>query len=365
MTTTRDIRLDSLRGILLVIMTFNHLNGGISELTKEPFGFVSAAEGFVLLSAYTSAATWKKGAVPLREMLGTGLRRAWRIYKYHAGLLLALAAVALAVPACRSYWRDYFYTGDSSLAHTVEAGLLLAHQPTYFDILPMYVLFSLLTPFLLWVLRSGHGAALLLASGGLWLFGQAVHPVPDLAPALGWPTKAGLFNLLSWQGLWVVGLMIGFAHAHLGNNPVLRRASAIGTAGAVVLLCFLLRHDLLSVPAALQVYFEKSDLGVLRVLNVAAQLVLALYGLTLLRRETGLPFFRFIGRYSLQVFTYHVFVVYALLPFGWRISALGALPEAALHVLIVASLALPALLYRRYRQRAGSPRIVPAPVLPR
>jgi hypothetical protein len=363
--TTRDIRLDSLRGILLVIMTFNHLSGGISELTSEPFGFVSAAEGFVLLSAYTSAVTSRKGAVPLQAMVGTGLRRAWRIYKYHAALLLMLAALVLAVPAYGEYWRGHFYTSDGSLLHSVEAGLLLAHQPTYFDILPMYVLFSLLTPFLLRVLRSGHLAALLLASGGLWLFGQTVHPVPDLESTVGWQAKAGLFNLLSWQGLWVVGLTIGFAHAHLGNNPVLRRTGAVAAAGVIVLLCFLLRHDLLPVSETLLVHFDKPELGILRVLNIAAQLVLALYSLALLRRDAELPFFHFIGRYSLQVFTYHVFVVYALLPFGWRVTALGLVPEAVFHVLIVASLALPALLYRRYRAIVRTPPVLAKAALPR
>jgi hypothetical protein len=45
----RDHRLDTIRGILLIMMTINHLGGSASKLTFEPFGFVSAAAGFVLL----------------------------------------------------------------------------------------------------------------------------------------------------------------------------------------------------------------------------------------------------------------------------------------------------------------------------
>lgn len=363
--TKRDIRIDSMRGILLVIMTFNHLSGGISALTEEPFGFVSAAEGFVLLSAYTTAATSKRGEVSLRETADAGLRRAWRIYKYHAALLLVLAALVVAVPAYGAYWRDYFYTSDVSLSHTVVSGLLLVHQPRYFDILPMYVIFSLLTPLMLRMLRGGHGVLLLLASLALWFLGQAVHPVPDLDGAVGWEAKAGLFNLLSWQGLWVVGLTIGFVHVHLGRNPVVRRGSVVVAAGAIVLLGFLLRHEMVLLPESLMVHFDKPALGVLRMLNVGAQLILALYGLSFLHRHAGLPFFRFIGSYSLQVFTYHVFVVYVLLPFGWRVTAIGPVPEAAFHVLIVASLALPALLYRRYRRPLQAPRALPESIAPR
>lgn len=359
----RDIRLDSLRGILLVVMTLNHLSGGISEFTAEPFGFVSAAEGFVLLSAYTTAATTRKGTAPLGAMVETGLRRAWRIYKYHAALLLVLAMLVLTVPAYKDYWREYLYTSDGLLSHTVASGLLLVHQPRYFDILPMYVIFSLLTPFLLKMLSNGQSVLLALISVALWLLGQAVHPVPDLDATVGWEAKAGLFNLLSWQGLWVTGLMIGYAHVHMGHNPVVRRAGVVGTAGAIVLVCFLLRHEMLLVPEALTVHFDKPGLGLMRVLNVAAQLVLALYGLSLIHRHAGLPFFRFIGSYSLQVFTYHVFVVYALLPFGWRITALGQAPEAAFHMLIAASLALPALAYRLYRRRFQVQRAAPEPLV--
>ncbi|MFC5460154.1 OpgC domain-containing protein [Massilia niabensis] len=356
--TTRDIRLDSLRGFLLVIMTFNHLDGDISLLTAEPFGFVSAAEGFVLLSAYTAAVTSKKGAVPLAAMFATGLRRAWRIYKYHAALLLILALLALAVPAYAGYWSTTFLTADGSLARTVVAGLALAHQPTYFDILPMYVLFSLLTPFVLRLLQGGGGAVVLLASAGFWMFGQSVHPVADLETTVGWATKAGMFNLLSWQALWVAGLTIGFVHVHRGVNPVLRRPAVLLGAAGVMLLCLLCRHELILLPASLLAHFDKSVLGVLRVLNVCAQLVLALYALALLQRTAGLPWLRFIGRYSLQVFAYHVFIVYALMPFGWRFNVMGVGAEAAYHFLIVASLTLPAWLYRRLRERQRPPDVL-------
>src|SRR5215471_1138604 len=48
---TRELRLDALRGLFLVIMAAVHVPTPLSRLFQEPFGFVSAAEGFVFLGA--------------------------------------------------------------------------------------------------------------------------------------------------------------------------------------------------------------------------------------------------------------------------------------------------------------------------
>jgi len=48
----RQTELDWLRGLMLVLMTITHLPTWFSSHVGQPFGFVSAAEGFVFLSAY-------------------------------------------------------------------------------------------------------------------------------------------------------------------------------------------------------------------------------------------------------------------------------------------------------------------------
>jgi len=48
----RQTELDWLRGLMLVLMTVTHLPTWFSAHLGQPFGFVSAAEGFVFLSAY-------------------------------------------------------------------------------------------------------------------------------------------------------------------------------------------------------------------------------------------------------------------------------------------------------------------------
>jgi hypothetical protein len=44
--------IDALRGLMLVLMTLTHLPTRFSDPLGQPFGFVSAAEGFVFLSAF-------------------------------------------------------------------------------------------------------------------------------------------------------------------------------------------------------------------------------------------------------------------------------------------------------------------------
>ena len=65
--------------------------------------------------------------------------------------------------------------------------------------------------------------------------------------------------------------------------------------------------------------------------------------------DVGLPWFRLLGRYSLQVFTYHVLVVCLLAPISWRIGPhYGIAAEVAYTLLVVASMTIPALLYLAY-----------------
>ena len=349
----RDIRLDTLRGILLAFMTLNHL--GVMA-TREPFGFVSAAEGFILLSAYTYAITSRIAHVSFPAMLRTAGKRSLKIYKYHILSFLVLLAVVLALPAYDRYF-GHSFVDDQSVMKTVAGTLLLVHQPTYFHILPMYIVFALLSPVLLYALGKGRGALVLLGSVALWMAGQLFDPVPAIADASGISGSDGFFNLFGWQLLWVTGLYLGFAHKHQGRTDLAPSRASVAIAAAIVVFCILARHGIVVLPASIKAYFDKSDLGLFRLLNVIAQLVLLLAMLRLIDRHAGLPWFRFIGTYSLQVFTWHVLVVYLAEPLTMHVAKhYGFLANIAFDMLVVASLSLPALLYRevlKRRARAG------------
>jgi hypothetical protein len=47
----RRLELDALRGLMLVWITLTHLPTAASAYVNQPFGSISAAEGFIFLSA--------------------------------------------------------------------------------------------------------------------------------------------------------------------------------------------------------------------------------------------------------------------------------------------------------------------------
>src|SRR5262249_49152159 len=92
----RDSRVDALRGLMLVVMTLDHLPAHpLLRLTKQSLGFVSAAEGFVFLSDMVSA--WTYGKVFFRQGAAALRRRAWSrardLYITHV-LIYTIALVA-------------------------------------------------------------------------------------------------------------------------------------------------------------------------------------------------------------------------------------------------------------------------------
>jgi hypothetical protein len=84
----RDQRIDNLRGLLIAIMAINHLNyfaPPISYYTYQPFGFVSAAEGFVFLSGLVAGMVYPKYCIGQNtwNLFERVYRRAGMIYGAH------------------------------------------------------------------------------------------------------------------------------------------------------------------------------------------------------------------------------------------------------------------------------------------
>ena len=80
--------LDALRGFLLVWITLTHLPTVLSRNVNQPFGFMSAAEGFIFLSALFAGRIYfglaqRKGDGAMRQNLQA---RTFRLYLYHAFL---------------------------------------------------------------------------------------------------------------------------------------------------------------------------------------------------------------------------------------------------------------------------------------
>ncbi|MDB5758009.1 MAG: hypothetical protein JWM30_1298 [Burkholderia sp.] len=355
---TRDLRLDSLRGLFLILMTVDHIGGKITAFTYEPLGFVSAAAAFVLLSGYLYAYTASGTPPQGRPLVRQSLVRAARLYRYHLSVFALLVMLTLVSTVHRDYLAYQFYPAGINPATAMLYGAILLHQPKLMHLLPMYLLLSLLSPLILKAFHRKLWLPVFALSLALWGLGQSFDPLEWLTTASHTGAHPGDFNLLAWQLLWVVGMFIGYAHGVekrtvLFPSPVWFWAAALGTVGF-----FLARHDVIYMPDQLDFYVEKSDLRALRIINVFFQVVLFCKIVRYLPRGKGLPWLRFIGKYGLPVYCFHVLLVAFLEPLSWRVGMnYGYAVEAAYMCAVIASLSIPALLYRSYEvqlRRSGA-----------
>lgn len=314
----RILSLDALRGSLLVWMTLTHLPTRVSPYSNQIVGYVSAAEGFILMAAVLIGriqqnAAGKYGPAVARHKL---VRRMLRIYGYHLALL-AFAFTACAAAAAWLHRIPLQNLLDFYLAHPLRALIAapaLIYNPPLLDILPMYVIFMLLTPVLLGVAKRWGWSSVLFASGAIWLLAQfhlrewlfaaAAHfrfPIPL--------NETGAFDLFGWQFLWTIGLCLGAAKERSLFSKLRIPRWLVALSAAVAIALFICRHtafDVLTGPALFDALVNKWRLSILRLIDAAALGVLLLrFGSPLADTRLGRRLAA-LGRTSLEVFTAHV-----------------------------------------------------------
>lgn len=312
----RDLRIDSLRGLLLVFMAVDHIASDLQVMTNHIFGYVSAAEGFVFISGLVAGLVYTRRRRKLGpEIAQAGCRRrAWELYGYHLALFIfvwiwalvgrALEFDTLAGPAAEaSSWKSLL------------AGVFVANQPPLLDILPMYCGFMLLLPALLAAFDRGLRGRVLFGSFGLWLLANAFLPqVPWTMGVI----RTSSFNLLAWQLLFIAGAACGHAWASRERLVPAARVSLIAIAATICVICYIVRHAFIPPPiprGSLDWLTNKNNLAPLRLLNTAA-LYYLIYAVA--ARFPSVVEWRplaFIGQKALPVFSAHIVVVYILAAF--------------------------------------------------
>lgn len=363
----RKLEFDALRGLLLVLMTLTHLPTHLSVYSSQVFGFVSAAEGFVFLSAFLTGAIYarKLAAGQRHAVRSTLLLRAWRLYLWHLGLLLfaftVIAAIGVYGHRPALYHLLDFYLEQPAVA--LWTAPLLVYQPPLLDILPMYIVFVIATPWLLgtaqregwnrllwlsvlvWLFAQFHGRALLLAAFNA-ATGAHVPTIPERA--------LGSFNGLAWQLLWIGGLWIGAASSDHRLQARLRLSPLMRAAALACALAFLAwYHNIGGIwPDRVQpMLFDKTLLRPLRIVDFAMLAISASWLAPLLFR--GLRCFALLGRASLSVFTMHLLLV--LLSLGLIVSDDQPLDSWQESLVLFATFAALLLTAWRYRQRQRRP----------
>jgi hypothetical protein len=370
----RRDELDILRGVLLVLMAVTHLPTRLSLYSSQPFGFVSAAEGFVFLSAFLVGSTYSRklvehGSHYVRTRLW---QRAGKLYIAHLALLLfaftivAAIAVVSGRPALRNHLSVYFDTP----VWAAIGGPLLLYQPPLLDILPMYIVFLVLTPLLLKFAARRGWWPLLTLSGLLWLFAQLdgrrlVYGNLSALAGLRVPIDAfGAFDWFAWQLVWVAGLWFGtrdVRRRQTARVPVRKLPLLLAAALATTVTFFVLRyHSGFEIDAVgNSSMFDKWHLGPLRVLNFAALAYVVSHVVLPSLGELRLRILSMLGRASLAVFTAHV--PFVVLSRGLIVD--DTTPLTAIQEALVLALTFTAMLIVAWRM-SGRPRARagPAPV---
>jgi hypothetical protein len=328
----RKPELDALRGLFLIWMTLTHLPTHASDLVNQPFGFVSSAEGFVFLSALLVARLYIRKAAEDSLALRSKLwKRALRIYGYHV-ILLVLAFTVAAWFGVHTHRLALTNLLTFYLAHPFTAiigSLLLIYCPPLLDILPMYVIFLVLSPYILAFAARRGWRLLLTASTVTWVLAQLglrtwMHYLVVHVTHLQIPLQeTGAFNLFAWQAVWLLGMWIGAESADPGPNggiPFRRLPRYAYPIAAFVCFFFLgIRHDWLDwlgphlTQQSLGLQLDKWQIGPLRAVNLIA-FSIVLFGLRKpVKRLVLIEPFLTLGKASLEVFCAHIVFVFIAL----------------------------------------------------
>lgn len=312
--SSRDSRVDFLRGLAIVFVVVNHV--GMTSLfqlfTQEAVGFVSGAELFVLFSGLVLGMVFgPRVKDSFGDVVDHTTKRAGKLYATALTVLIGVFLISL-IPAINAdtltsfvdqgtgaagrggAGRSYdLYAGMDSLLHfpvapeVVPGILLLQFGPWQFNVMGLYVLLLLASPLVLWALSRGKVVWVLAATTALYAAG-AIFRIRLLPSEF-----EDSFPLLVWQVLFIVGMVAGY-----------HRRRIIGWLAAhswVVVVCTVLAAALAFLAwgnpylansfdvrvailpdttyrALYDAYFGRTYLGVGRLLNVLV-LVVAAYAL--------------------------------------------------------------------------------------
>jgi hypothetical protein len=338
----RRLELDAIRGLMLVWIALTHLPTAASSYVNQPFGIVSAAEGFIFLSALFT------GRIYFRMAEADGYRamtlklwlRTLRLYGYHALLLAFAFLVAVPIasrgnrPGLHNLLDFYFMVGPE---RAITEAFLLIYRPPLLDILPMYIIFLAFTSVALLVARKYGWKPILWTAFAFYFVAQfgfrsAEHNfmmrfIPTRIPL----NEMGSFDLWAWQFLWITGIWFGVQWAQDKLPLEIWARRAVIPAAMLVCSFFVLRHQIshgLELGPA-EFLFDKWHLGAMRLVNFAAAATVLVYFQSALKPLAVRPLV-LMGQSSLQVFCVHLLFCFAGLTLmgnasmldGWRQLAL-------------------------------------------
>ena len=364
---SRVTAFDGIRGWLLIIIACNHLYGNyVSQFTREPFGFVSAAEGFVFLSGFV--AYWVYSNI---DDAGKQRQKIWRrtrtLYFFHVGALLLTYSCLYLWPVFKAEWINHYavsnwYTDPLASLFLV---ISLLEQPGYFDILLLYLLPMCFLPAALALLRQHKVFTLGVLSFTVWSLSHVLNQTlfdayfVKMFPQL--TLHLGYFDPLAWQWLFYLGV-IG---AYLSKTKQLKFSHSLAIKFALIgcfMVLFFIKH---TQPVWFFAFAQQANMPwllggngpvpLLRQINLLLLVYMVVISWRILQPFYTLKYPVFIGKHALPVFSFHCVVIYYLGPWlnPWVTSFWLWDVFACLGFVIL--LSLPAyldLIYQRANKRA-------------
>jgi hypothetical protein len=290
--------------------------------------YISAFEWFSLLSGYIlGIRAWRASRnAEVPRLLGAVRRQTFLLFRIHVLLVLIVLLVnemlgVLNAPSIEDL---------GGLARALFLVVTLGFQPVDFmNILPLYITIFLAAPLLVRMLNHGAAAVLLALSTAAWLTGFFE---PDLVPFPWVSTEPRLFSLLSWQFIFVMGLVTGYhREGALGAFWAAHRHAILCTAlaiGGVVFIYAQLQRQMamglgLQLPESMLWLLDKKTFGPVRAVYTIASLLVAISAVNLalswsdqagtrIAKWAGrlLSEFQLMGRRALTCFVLHL--VFAL-----------------------------------------------------
>ncbi len=384
-SVSRIDAIDGLRGICLVMMTVTHLQFDravlVAYLNPRHYGLTNSAHGFFFISGLMVGILGVRQCARSgpRAMLARQLRRTWSIFVWQQGLLALLLAFLVLLPVTRIAWAPWLGELANNLWGASVSTLLMLNEPFLLDILPLYVLFMAMTPFLVRLVADGRAGFVIAGSLTLWLLVQlgAEQPVGAALHAMLGDVGVSLelrsyFDPLAWQLVFVAGLVAGglWSRGELAARLWSPRAVRVFLPGSLLVLA-------VGFAWRLSGFVERREIGVdpaipdpLPHLQLALPYVVHLaavaYTLAWLlgpgrtssvraARQLGRlvnaiatwPPLTLIGRHALWVFSFHVVLCYAWLYVDRTAGPILDPLQSLMTIVCVVSLALPAMLRER------------------
>lgn len=286
---SRDLRLDVFRGFALFFIFVDHIpENQLSAFTVQALGFFDAAEIFIFLSGYTAALVYGRSLSRHGFVVSTAqvYRRVWQLYVAHLFLFIMMSAlVSYVVGRLDSpLYADELGVGDFLTEPHIALvrALTLEFQPTFLDILPLYIVLLAIFPLVLLALDRSPFLALipsLCLYAAVYAFDIRFRGYPNGQP---W-----FFNPLAWQLLFIVGAAAG--HARVTGVSLTGRARwliwpalAIALGFFVTEITWIIHRRIDAFPALFQKEIwpiNKTDLSPIRLVNFLAVALVAAWAI--------------------------------------------------------------------------------------